>query len=511
MYSGIVSTDGKELIVERLNAFLEELRILSYSTREEYQFAVISGLNAIFELGNTMTPLDRIMGETPALADVVYGNCQKISLDAQAIIRQILAMEADVGGLYNLYAAAQFAARQQIREQVYQSSHGKYREVFINTKNLATQSAYVDFATGSSLAPMLLDTATKPSGIELGVLSVGSAAIPIGSTLNKQLSFLLDGLSETQFTWNGTVLDLTVSFDIPQIINRFTLELDEMQGVELAQLTSSPDGTVVNDLLTGVAVEDLSIEGSSGKFFGQFVINFDPVYSSKLRIVIADLVGAANIALRNLSFGSRRYGSSGIVQSNPILFPNSGYVRFDSVEETTPNLTSITHQISYDGVQYVAIKPLDVISLSSSPFWYRAALERLESNYQSQSQPISVPGTDPALTDYYRLNSTATSVLGKNILERNILLDLNPATGGTDRPLLIRETILPGTLTIWQSNSPLGISKYAVSGNTITFPTNEQISGVTIRYQTSAYSNSGLLALKDYFSPRLHEFTFTKV
>ena len=511
MFSDITTTDGQELVLERLNAFLQGVQLLSFATREEYQIAVISGLNRIFGLGNNMTPLDPVVPETPASADLIFNNCSLLNQDAQAIIKQLLSMEQDVGNLYNLYATAQNATRQQIREQVYKSTHKNYQEDFINTKGLSDgQSAYVDFATGSALAPLLGDQAVPASAVTLGVALAGSAVIPAGSSLAEQLSNLIDGKNETQFIWSGTDLDLLFSFNQPTIINRLSIDLDEMQGVELVRLSSSPDGVVVDDLLAGVSTEDRSIEGSSGKFSGQFVINFDPHYASQVRITIKDFVGSPTIALRNVAFGARRYGSSGIVQSLPIALPASGTVVFDSDQETAAGLTSITHQISFDGIQYVAMQPGDAIAITSSPFWYRSALERLESNFQTQSQPIAVPGTDPALTDYYRLNATTTSVLGKNILERSILLDLNPATGGTNRPLVIQETILPGTLTLWQSNLPLNTGKYNVAGNIISFPTNEQLSGVTIRYQTSAFSNAGLLARKDYFSPRLHRFTFTK-
>ena len=50
---------------------------------------------------------------------------------------------------------------------------------------------------------------------------------------------------------------------------------------------------------------------------------------------------------------------------------------------------------------------------------------------------------------------------------------------------------------------------YAVSGAEITFP--QPLTGVTLRYQTSAYANAGLAARKNYFTPYLYSVSFERL
>ncbi len=511
MGNSILLPEGSVLLTSRLNALLAGIRSLSLSTRDEYQAEVMNRLNRVLTLGNGMTPLAPITGETPALADQIFANLSSLNQDAQSVVAQLLSTENEAGNLYNLFAAAQNAARQQVREIVYLSTRRRYQEVFINPKQLdSSGTAYLDFASGVAMLPLLSDVPVTASGVVLGTTCAGNIAVPAGSTEAAELGHLIDGSSETRLVWNGSRLDLIVTFAPPVILNHFTLQLDEFEGIELNSLTASPDGITAVDLLANTAEADRSIEGSSGKFSGQFSLNFDGQYVSTLRAVFDAVTGNAVLAIRKLLFSQRGYAPTAVIQSNPISSPASGTMQFLTTEETTPGLTSMTHQISWDGVQYSAIQPGNDIAVVSSPFWYRGTLERLDANFTARSAPIAVPGTDPALTDYYILQSVTTIALGNNIIQRTIVINLNPASGGT-RPLLIRETPLPGTLVLRWGSGLLDTSKYNVSGTTINFPTNEVMTGVSISYQTSALANSGLANRKQNFSPRLHQFSFQKV
>jgi hypothetical protein len=83
--------------------------------------------------------------------------------------------------------------------------------------------------------------------------------------------------------------------------------------------------------------------------------------------------------------------------------------------------------------------------------------------------------------------------VGSNILERSISLDLyaKPIADGS-RPIILREDLLPGTLTVFQGTALLGPAEYQFVNNAISFSGNDDRSGILIRYQTSSFANACL-------------------
>jgi hypothetical protein len=155
------------------------------------------------------------------------------------------------------------------------------------------------------------------------------------------------------------------------------------------------------------------------------------------------------------------------LQSKPIDFPELGIVTFQTIQSTASQLTAITHQISFDGMQYVAIHPGQQIDLGGKRFWFRSLMERLDGNFDQISQPIDSPGQDPGLSDYYRVNNVASFDLGNGILERTIALNLlvKDPPDGLDRIVPLREDPLPGTVTVYQDTALLGPQEYTLRGD----------------------------------------------
>ena len=66
--------------------------------------------------------------------------------------------------------------------------------------------------------PLVSETFVQPNSIDFGVACVG--ALGDGTT-----DLLLDGLTETSMTWNGSKLELVFNFNTIQILNRFRIDL----------------------------------------------------------------------------------------------------------------------------------------------------------------------------------------------------------------------------------------------------------------------------------------------
>jgi hypothetical protein len=164
-----------------------------------------------------------------------------------------------------------------------------------------------------------------------------------------------------------------------------------------------------------------------------------------------------------------------------------GNVVFRAAQHTADKLTSITHQVSIDNIHYQSVAPDQTLTLAV-PYWYRAVLTRLDSNFDQAAAPVDMPGADPSLNSAYRLQNTATTDLGGGIIERT--LNFTAISG----PVQLEETPLDGTLVVFDGTVPMAASQYAVVGNLITF-TGAQ-TGIMIRYQTSAFARAGLPARK---------------
>jgi hypothetical protein len=374
--------------------------------------------------------------------------------------------------------------RQSIREVVHTSGSRRYTEQFIHNRNLGVSTAAVDFNAGVVSLPLVAETFIQPTSIDFGVACVGDPKKLVGTT-----DLLLDGKTETSMTWTGGRLELVFNFADVKVLNRLRIELAGYQGLVVEEFSSSPDGIIREDLLADLQPSSLSLDGSAGKFSGDWIADFDPRHCSQVRLIIADRVGRS-IALRNIQFSQRRVSASGQVQSKQITQP-LGAVVFRAAQHTADKLTSITHQVSTDNIHYSSVTPDQTLTLDV-PYWYRAVLTRLDSNFDQAAAPVDMPGTDPGLNPDYTLQNTATTDLGGGIIERT--LNFDTITG----PVQFEETP-EGTLVVFDGLMPVPPNQYSVVGNQISFPVDQ--SGIMIRYQTSAFARAGLPARKDFYSP----------
>ena len=418
-----------------------------------------------------------------------------LNQDAQGIVQQLLNTENDAAALYNLFASTQNSTRQMIRERLYQPSQRLYSEEFINAKRLDTQTtASLDYNAGLATAPLLKEIVVAPDQARVGVSSDG------WSTTDPSL--LLDSLAETAFVWNGPQVELVFTFNTPQVLNRFRVNLPAHQGLAVVEFTSSPDGVLKENLLVELPTANLSIDGSAGKYSGDWIADFDPRYVKQIRIVLADFIGGANITVRDVICSQRRYGNSAMAQSLRIDAPQ-GTVAFRAEQHAAAALTSISHQISTDGVHFQGIVPGQQLAVGNKGFWYRVRMERMDSNFDQASAPLDLPGQDPDIATGITVSSIATVDLGNGVLERTINLT---AVSGT---ISLNDTPLEGTLVVYEGTVVLSQPGYTVSGNRINFPM--ALTGITLRNQTSSYANAGLAARKDYYSPYLYSVAFERI
>ena len=247
---------------------------------------------------------------------------------------------------------------------------------------------------------------------------------------------------------------------------------------------------------------NLSIDGSAGKYSGDWIADFDPRSVQQLRIVLADFVGNPSITIRDVSFSQRTFSNSGMAQSLRIAAPQ-GTVLFRADQHFADTLTSISHQISTDGVHYTAIVPGQQLAVGNRGFWYRANIERLDANFSQAAGPLSMPGQDPNINTTTSIANITTVDLGSGILERSINL---ASVSGT---VTLNETPLGGTLVVYQGTVVLPQPGYTVAGNQIAFP--QPLTGITLRYQTSSYANAGLGARKNHFTPYLYGVSFERL
>jgi hypothetical protein len=299
----------------------------------------------------------------------------------------MLHTENDAAALYNLFASTQNSTRQMIRERLYQPSQRLYSEEFINSQRLdPSTTANIDYNAGLATPPLSNSAAVTPDSANIGVASIGSSTTDI--------SLLLDGLPQTAFVWTGSQVELVFTFNTPQIINRVTISLPAHQGISLVEFTSTPDGVLKEDLAADLPPENLSIDGSAGKYSGDWIADFDPRSVQQLRIVLADFVGNPSMTIRDVSFYQRTFSNSGMAQSLKITAP-AGTVLFTADQHYAANLTSISHQMSTDGVHYTGIVPGQQVDVGTGGFWYRAAMQRLDGNFGQAAGPLTMPGQDP--------------------------------------------------------------------------------------------------------------------
>ena len=256
-------------------------------------------------------------------------------------------------------------------------------------------------------------------------------------------------------TWTGSKLELVFTFDTIQVLNRFRIDLAGYQGLVIEEFSSSPDGVIREDLLADLQPSSQSLDGSSGKFSGDWIADFDPRHCKQVRLIIADRVGTS-IALRNIQFSQRTVSASGQVQSQQITQP-LGNVMFRAAQHTADQLTAIAHQVSIDNVHYQSVMPDQVLALAV-PYWYRAVLTRIDANFDQAAVPVEFQGADPigvvhdTVADYV-LQSTATTDLGGGIIERT--LNFSAISGQVQ----LEESPIGGMLVVFDGTVPLAVLK----------------------------------------------------
>lgn len=496
MPSNPVFTDPNDAILkDRLSRISADLRGLKLSTVEDYQAEVYSAVNAVLDLGIAMTPFNPIAGEGPAVVGDVAANFTILNNDAADIANELLRIEDGAGSLFNLAATAQNQLRQQIREFVYASNSKRYVEEFINSTNIPSSTATIDFNAGLAVNTLLDETPILPT-FSVSTNSIGS--VQVGSSMD----YIDDGKVDTAFTWDGTVLELILTFPTPQIINRLSISLDTYQGVEIATMVTSPDGTLIEDVLQDLGITSLEVDGTSNKFSGDVIIDFPPRHAAVMRIVMIDQIGAGSIGIRNLSVSQRRYGATGQLTTNPITSP-TGNVNFSVTQNVFAPYVTITHQISYDGVSFSVINP-GLIQLLSSPFWYRAVLERSSTRFDLAQGPLAQNTLDPTQSPNYSIISTVTTPLGNGVLERSIQLD------DISGPIVLRESLLNNTLQVKEGSIILselaGDYAFNVDQRSISFPT--PMGALIISYQTTALGSQAIADRKEFYTPLLYGFKF---
>lgn len=496
MFSPLLETRISSIIEQRIQALEREIPTWNIVTREEYLARLSSELNKILNLGNKMSPLRPVTKEGPAVVGDVVENLKLLNQDAAAVMSGLLEMESDAANLLNLYAASQNGLRQMVRERLFRPGKKVYTEQFISQERLEQSTASLFLDAGVCTLPLLSAKTVTPKSIDLGV-----STDPKGKAVTA-LDYLTDLEEDTAFVFEGGRLEIVITFSKPEILNYLQIVLDEHTGLSVLEIMSTPDGMLQEDILGELPAAYTAINGSSGKYTGEYVACFNPKYVHKLKLVIEDRVGAGRIALRHLSCGLRRFSGVGIMTSKKILEP-VGQLKFTCEQSTANLLTNIMHQYSLDGVNYRAMQPDEIIDVIRGPFWYRAYLERIDGNFETLSEPISAPGEDPVGATNYTVDKIQTVELGGGLIERSITFSEITGT------VTLRETPNPGTLQCFESLSVVPSTEYLVNGSVVTFSAPR--TGITVRYQTSMYTRSSLLARKEYYSPLLYSVQFEKV
>lgn len=496
MFNPVFTDPNNALLQDRLSRVAQDLRRLSLPTAEDYQAEIYSRINAVLAIDNQMTPLKPVGSEGPAVVGDVSDNYTILNNDAEDIAKELLRVEDLASSLFNLAATSQNQLRQQIRELAFESNNQRYTEGFLNANQIQTSTATLDFNAGLATNALLDETDLTPQ-ITIGTGSAGT--LSTGSSTDA----LSDNRVDTSMIWLGPSVELILTFDSPEIVNRMKLNMDDYGGLEIGSMFTSPDGTLIEDVLGDLGVTRLLLDGTAGKFSGDVIIDFPPRHVRTMRILILDRVGIGHIALRDLSLSIRRYQSTGQLTSNPINHP-ADKVLFSSQENVFAPLVSISHQISFDGVSFSSINPNDTINIASTPYYYRAILERSTGRFDPSQGPLLQSPLDPVSSPNYQVVSTTTVPLGNGILERTIAL--NNITG----PIVIRENPLPNTVQVQEGAVLLsaGNGDYTLSNNTISFPNN--VIGVTVTYQTTSLGSAALKDREEFYTPLLYEVQFER-
>jgi hypothetical protein len=492
MFSSLLLDPNDSVMADRLTRLQNQLRALQLSTREDYQAAVYSLVNAVLNLGDNMQPLVPVYPK-PAIVGDLTQNLTLLNQDAGDIAAEIVRIENSAADLYNLAATSQNSLRQLVRSSLYAPTQKLWVDDFID--NSVLQSGYtatLDYNAGLATLPLSTQTQVNPT-FSIGVSSVGSAGTDISN--------LSSDLVGTVFTWNGTSLELLLNFSPAAIVNRLVIEQDTYDGLEIVTLASTPDGLSYDDVLQDLGVDSIQMDASSGKYSGDVILDFPPRYVQQMQVVIQSRSGQASFGLRSVSAYNRSYQSSGSFTTNPITLSSQNAI-FSTIETDFSPYGSIVHQISSDGVNFTPITPGNVSI--PSPFWYQALLVRSANAFTQQASPVLPLIQNGTANQPYTIQNQTTNTLSSGMLEQ--ILVLANVTGGVSFQI----TPLPGSLRC-QVGSVFLVNgtDYSLNGNTLNFANAQTL--VTVTFQTSALGAAALSALQTYYSPLLYEARFQAI
>ena len=486
MFSATPTDIQDALIQNRLQRCAQALRQASFSTREDWQAEILTQCNTVFGSAGSMTPLQLPAAATPAVIGDITGNLSLLNQDATDVAAELLSAENVAGVNYNMAASSQNAIRQKIRERIYGPTPTVWREPFLHARNLASYTATLDFDAGSAFLPLTSETFYSPS-IALGLSTLGSST--------SDLANLTDGNIETVYTFNGSRLELVLSFPSTVIVNRVQFQLDTYDGMEIVSWTSSPDGTLSDDLLAQLGGNQL-LSSLTGKDSGDCIFDMPPNSVQSMRIVIEDRSGLQRIGLRGLLVSGRQYSSSASLTSVPILRP-SGTLVLSTQESSLDPYTRITHQISLDGISYQSLLPGVPIALAV-PFWYRALLSRNDSLFASTL--TSASALNLTLSANYQIVSLSSQPCGSGLVQNTLVF--SNVTG----PISLLDTPLGNSLVVQSGSRILQGPDYAFTDNVLSFPATQ--ASLIVRYQVSGSGTGPTASRRTYYSPLLTDVRF---
>jgi hypothetical protein len=490
MFSSFLDSNNK-LLVNRLARAQAAILALSLSTKEEYLAQITSIVNGVINNGYAMQSLIKIAPATPGVVGDPVSNLLTLNDDAADIAAEIDRLEDNASTLFNLSAASRNSICQQIRQAIYQSTSKTYIEQFINTTQIdSSSSANVDMNAGVAQLPLTSETVLTPT-LSVGVNSIGSTT--------DNISDLSTSSTENLFTWNGSLLEIIVTFPAPTIVNRLNLSPDTYVGYELTTFTGSPDGTKFEDILRDLGNGSIVLDASAGKYSGATVIDFPPLSVSKMRLILQNLTAGDTIGLRAISFTQRVYQASGTVITKPQTLP-TGQVSFQTTQQIFDPYVSITHQISGDSVNYTTVQPGEITL--PAQWWYRALLNRSSQAF-TQAAPVAATTADPNYSTGFTLVSSSSVPLDATTLERTLVFSNVTAA------IPLTETPLPGTLQVSQGTQYLNGNQFSLDAqNNLTI--NNPTGLMTVTYQTSAQGSQNIASLQNFYTPLLQSVQFGK-
>lgn len=496
MYSDLYSKNWNQIFQYRLDAIRQKISSLQYPTKEEYQADVVSMLNTLIRFQDQMQPLLGITRETPALIGSIQDNLDLLNGDVSAIAAQLLDTEQTAAGLLNLYAATQISLRQRLRQMLYASTSTNFWQPFVGGDLIDQHTCDVDLNAGIVSLPVASQVMQTLTSVRIGPTSVGTLLA------TSSLTNLIDNQPQTVFEWEGTRLELIFEFPVGTILNRMSIESHDYAGVIVEEISCSPDGVYHEDALEEVPSNFLTVDASSNKFSGQYVVDFTPKETAYLKLVLIDCVGAKSINLRGISFFTRQFSNTGYVNFTPVQLQAGDY-QFDASALTTDQLTTIQHQTSDDGAKYRVIYPGTVLPVKGT-FWYRVFFQRNDQDFAQDQNPF-VSGVQD-LASGPSFTATAPSVttdLGGGIYQREVPLD---TVAG---PIRIKDRCVEGTMQVSVAGAALAAGDFSFNTGILTLKS-LPVSTVVLRYQTSLAGQQNFNARKPYYSPYLYEAKFTK-